>query len=92
MLLLNAIVVTEVVVVYTPRRPTILVVSAYPQTTASAAGIFTIRNALLCIASYRHLLSAELVGLLLLLLVSIFGLPDRELVLTIVVDIYVVRG
>ena len=92
MLLLNAIVVAEVVIVYTPRRPTIIVVSAYPQTAASTAGIFTIRNALLELASHRRLLGAELVRLLLLLLLeSIFGLLDLELVPTIVVDIDVVR-
>ena len=92
MLLLNAIVVAEVVIVYTPRRPTIIVVSAYPQTAASTAGIFTIRNALLELASHRRLLSAELVSRLLLLLESmIFGLLDLELVPTIVVDIDVVR-
>ena len=91
MLLLNAIVVAEVVIVYTPRRPTIIVVSAYPQTAASTAGIFTIRNALLELASHRRLLGAELVSRLLLLLESIFGLLDLELVPTIVVDIDVVR-
>ena len=93
MLLLNAIVVAEVVIVYTPRRPTIIVVSAYPQTAASTAGIFTIRNALLELASHRRLLGAELVRLLLLLLLEsmIFGLLDLELVPTIVVDIDVVR-